>query len=229
MNHVVIKPATLQFLRKLEANNNREWFLSNKHLYERAHENMVEFTEAVLFALNKHDDISTESPKRALHRIYTDTRFHKNRPPYNPRFAAGFARVKPYLRGGYTFSIRPGSSSLACGFFSPNPDDLKRIRMDIASEHAAWKKLLKTKKLCSSYGAITGTAVATAPKGFLKDHAAIELLRLKQFVFRRTFTDIEVVSAEFLAMVNESYKNIRPFFDHMSDVLTTNLNGELIV
>ena len=229
MNRVIIQSSTLQFLKKLEVNNNREWFLANKHLYDRAQENMLEFTEAVLSALNKHDEIATESPKRALHRIYTDTRFHKNRPPYNPRFAGGFARVKPYLRGGYTFSIRPGRSRVACGFFNPNPDDLKRIRMDIASEHATWKKLLKGKKLQSTYGTITGSTVATAPKGFPKDHAAIELLRLKQFIFRRTFSDKEVVSAEFAAMINESYKNIRPFFDHMSEVLTTNLNGELIV
>lgn len=229
MPQPVIEQSTLLFLKKLEANNNREWFLANKHLYDRAQENMIEFVDELLVALNKHDQISTPSAKRALYRIYADTRFHKNRPPYNARFAGGFAREKPYLRGGYTFNIRPGKSSVACGFFHPNPEDLKRVRMDILSEHSLWKKMLNGKKLKDSYGELTGNCVPSSPKGFSKDHPAIGLLRHKQFIFRRNFSDKEVTSPDFIKNVNNAFKNIRPFFDHMSEVLTTDLNGEMIV
>lgn len=229
MTAVVISDSTIAFLKSLSKNNNREWFLANKHKYDRAQENMLLFVTSVMANLNKHDKISTPGPKRALYRIYADTRFHKNRPPYNPRFAGGFAREKPYLRGGYTFSIAPGKSYVACGFFNPNAEDLKRIRIDISSDHSAWKKLLANRRLKSTYGNIVGALVPTAPKGFSKDHPAIELLRLKQFIFKRSFTDEEVTSVDFVRNVNESFRNIRPFFDHMSEVLTTNPNGEMIV
>ncbi len=229
MPQPVIEQSTLLFLKKLEANNNREWFLANKQLYDRAQENMILCVTELLNAMNKHDQISTPSPKRALYRIYADTRFHKNRPPYNVRFAGGFAREKPYLRGGYTFNIRPGKSSVACGFFNPNPEDLKRIRMNIHADHKQWNKILNGKKLKSTFVALMGNCVSSTPKGFPKDHPAIGLLRHKQFIFRCNFSDQEVTSPEFLKIVNNAFKNIRPFFDHMSEVLTTDLNGERIV
>jgi uncharacterized protein (DUF2461 family) len=71
--------------------------------------------------------------------------------------------------------------------------------------------------------------IKTAPKGFDKDHPAIELLRYKQFWFERKFTDKEVLDKNFVNEINKSFKAIRPFFDYVSYVLTTNLNGESII
>jgi uncharacterized protein (DUF2461 family) len=71
-----------------------------------------------------------------------------------------------------------------------------------------------------------GDKVKTTPRGFDKDHPAIDLLRHKQFWFERSFSDQEVTSADFINQVNKTFKSIRPFFNHMSEVLTTDLNGE---
>ena len=71
-----------------------------------------------------------------------------------------------------------------------------------------------------------GTQVKTAPRGFPKDHPAIDLLRYKQFWFEHSFSDKEVLADDFLVKMNQSFKAIRPFFDHMSEILTTNANGE---
>jgi uncharacterized protein (DUF2461 family) len=67
--------------------------------------------------------------------------------------------------------------------------------------------------------------VKTAPKGFNKEHKAIDLIRKKQFIFTKKFTDKEVLAPNFIKDVNEAFKAIRPYFDYMSDVLTTDLNG----
>jgi uncharacterized protein (TIGR02453 family) len=221
-----ISPRTLQFLKKLTANNNRDWFNTNKHLYEDAQANMLEFVAALLAQINKHDKISTDNPKRALYRIYSDTRFHKNRPPYTAQFAAGFGREKPFLRGGYNLVIKPGNAYVSCGFYGPSNDDLKRIRMDIVHNHEDWYKILHARKFKAHFGPMLGDAVKTAPQGFPKDHPGIELLRHKQFFFRHHFTEKEVTAQDFLKKVNESFKNIRPWFDYMSEVLTTDVNGE---
>ncbi len=71
-----------------------------------------------------------------------------------------------------------------------------------------------------------GEQVKTTPKGFSKDDSAIELLRYKQYWFVRHFSDKEVLADNFLSEVDKTYNAIRPFFDYMSDVLTTDLNGE---
>jgi len=52
------------------------------------------------------------------------------------------------------------------------------------------------------------------------------LLRYKQFLLIRKFTDAEVLSPSFLKEVDQTFKNMRPFLDYMSEVLTTDGNGE---
>jgi uncharacterized protein (TIGR02453 family) len=217
---------TLRFLKQLAANNNRDWFLKHKHLYNEANANMLAFVGELMSLLNRHDKISTDSARRAMYRIYSDVRFHKNRPPYTARFAAHFGREKPMLRGGYNLVIKPGSSFVSCGFYAPNAEDLKRIRRDISYNHEDWKKILHARKFRSHFGAMLGEQVKTAPQGFSKDDPAIELLRYKQFYFRHHFPDKEVLSKDFVKKVNESFKTIRPWFDYMSDILTTNADGE---
>ena len=56
----------------------------------------------------------------------------------------------------------------------------------------------------------------------------MDLIRKKGFVAVRRFTDQEVMADDFLEIVNESFLALRPFFNYMSEVLTTNLNGESI-
>lgn len=229
MTHTAIQKSTLKFLKNLSANNNREWFSKNKTVYIAAHENMSAFLDDLISEMNAHDHIENTSGRKSLYRIYSDARFSKDNIPYRPRFAASLQRATKLLRGGYYLNINPGKSYIACGFFGPNPDDLKRIRHDISWNSADWKKLLNSKKIKDIFGAMTGEKVVSAPRGFQKDHPAIELLRHKSFVFRHDFTDKEVLDGNFVKEVNRLFKSIRPWFDYMSDVLTTNNNGELMV
>ncbi len=228
-NNFSIQKSTFDFLKSLSINNNREWFNAHKGEYEHAKENTERFVDALIAKMNEHDRIETPSGKKSLYRIYNDVRFSKDKSPYNPRFAGYLKRSKPFLRGGYYFWLRPGGTHIACGFSYPNPDDLKRIRQDIERNYTDWNKLLKSKALQSQFGKMIGDQVKTAPRGFQPDHPAIELLRYKQFWFEHSFTDKEVLSPDFLNNVNKTFKSIRPLFDYMSDVLTTDLNGESIV
>lgn len=74
-----------------------------------------------------------------------------------------------------------------------------------------------------------GEGVKTAPKGFDKGHPAIDLIKKKQFLVVRKFTDKEVLDKNFKDEVLATFEAMRPFFDYMSDVLTTNLNGESLI
>lgn len=224
-----IHRGTFQFLQDLAANNNREWFNENKSKYFRAQENAIEFVDHLIALMNQHDDLETPSGKKALYRIYNDVRFSNDKTPYNPRFAGHLKRRKPLHRGGYYFWIKPGESRVGCGFTYPNPEDLLRIRQDIDVNYKLWKRLLNSKGIVAHFGEMLGEQVKTAPKGFSKDHPAINLLRYKQYWFERPFSNKEVLSDNFSREINKVYKSIRPFFDYMSDVLTTDLNGESII
>lgn len=225
----VIDEDSINFLKKLSKNNNREWFNEHKDMYQKTHNNIIAFADTLLSEMNKHDQIETESGKKALFRIYKDVRFSKEKIPYNTHWSGGFKRATKKLRGGYYFRVEPGNSFIAGGFWGPEPDDLKRIRQDIDLNYKDWKKLLSNKSLLNTFGGIIGEQLGSAPRGYAKDHPAIDLLRYKQFILKREFTDKEVLSPIFLSRVNDTYKKMRPFLDYMSDVLTTDGNGVSII
>lgn len=229
MSTIAIQPATLTFLKDLAKHNDRDWFAKHKTRYTAAHENLMAFADALLTEMRKHDHIETPSGKSSLMRIYRDTRFSKDKTPYRTYMGGGFSRATKKLRGGYYFQIGPGQSLAAGGFFSPNPADLLRIRQDMDYHYPDWQKLLKNKALAQTFGELKGNKLITAPQGFAKDHPAIALLRHKQFYFEKTFTDEEVLGTDFVKRLNQTFKNLRPYFDYMSEVLTTDANGVSLV
>lgn len=229
MNSVIIQPSTFKFLKDLAKNNNRDWFNKHKDVYLAAHLNMCDWVDALLAEMNKHDVLDNVSGRKSLYRIYNDVRFSKDKSPYNARFAFSMRRATKFRRGGYYMNIKPGDTYIACGFFAPNPEDLKRIRVDIEANYEDWNKLLKSKKLYATFGDLSGDKVATAPRGFDKNHEGIHLIRHKQFILRHDFSDEEVLSPDFVKNANAVFKSVRPFFDYMSDILTTDANGELTI
>jgi uncharacterized protein (DUF2461 family) len=113
--------------------------------------------------------------------------------------------------------------------FFDEVNDLKRIRLDILDQYKHWNRLLRSKGIQASFGDMQGDQVATAPRGFPKDHPAIDLLRHKQFWFEHSFSDREVLAKGFVDAVNRTYKRIRPFFDYMSDMLAPGSTGRSAV
>jgi uncharacterized protein (DUF2461 family) len=75
------------------------------------------------------------------------------------------------------------------------------------------------------FGSLKVEKLKTTPKGFDADNVAIDLLRYKQFLVARKFTDKQVLDKSFLKEAKQTFKNMRPFFDYMSEVLTTDING----
>jgi uncharacterized protein (TIGR02453 family) len=222
---VTIEKKSIDFLKTLSKNNNREWFNQNKDRYLEAQQNMTAFADALLVEMNKHDKIETSSGKKSLFRIYKDVRFSKNKTPYNTHWSGAFKRATNKLRGGYYFHIKPGDSYLAGGFWGPEPNDMKRIRQNIESNYDEWKKILSDKTLKKTFGKLIGEQLNSAPRGYDKGHPAIDLLRYKQFLLKHPFTDKEMLSPDFVKDVSNTFKKMRPFLNFMSEVLTTDANG----
>lgn len=225
MEQPVITKASLDFLKKLDKNNNRDWFTENKETF-KTHESATKaFYNAVLDKLNLHDEIE----KMKMFRIYRDVRFSKDKTPYKSHFAGSFSRFGASRRGGYYLRVKPGETFIATGFWEPNKDDLFRIRKEFELDADDFRKTISNPGFMSIWGELQGDGVKTAPKGFDKEHPNIDLIKRKQFIFVRNFTDEEVLSPSFLNEVDNSFKAIRPYFDLMSSILTTNLNGESLI
>ena len=224
-----ISKENFKFLKDLSNNNNRDWFNAHKAEYVKQHENTIAFADALLAELNKHDNIETENGKKSLFRIYRDVRFSKDKSPYKTHWAGGFKRATAQLRGGYYFHIEPGNTMVGGGFWAPNKDDLQRIREDIAMDDKPLRKILNSKSFKDTFGELHGEQLKTCPKGFAKDNPGVDLLRYKQFIVSTKFSDQEVLSADFPKKMSDVFKKMRPFFDYMSESVTTDANGVSIL
>lgn len=221
-----IQASTFKFLADLKKNNNRKWFDKNKETrYKPAHEDMIEFVEDVISEMKKVDNIESMSGKKSLFRIYRDVRFSKDKSPYKPFFGARMRRATSWLRGGYYIHIEPGNCFIAGGFFSPNSDDLKLIRNEIAHDSKPLREILADPDFKETWGTFEGEAVKTSPRGFDADHPDIDLIRFKQFHLSHHFSDKEVLIEDFIFEVVKSFLVIRPFFNYMSEVLTRDLKN----
>lgn len=213
---------TFEFLKQLQQNNNREWFAQHKVEYDVVVKENKAFFNQVYTELQEHDNL------KGIHifRIYRDVRFSKDQTPYKTNFGVGYSRSKPMLRGGYYIQIEPGNSFVGGGFWGPDAKDLLRIRKEFENSTAEIEKITSDKTFVQYFKEIKGDSVKTAPRGFDKDHPAIDLIRKKQYVVMRKFTDKEVLSDDFQKEAVLTLLAMRPFFDYMSEVLTTDLNGE---
>ena len=216
-----IPSSTLEFLRELQVNNNREWFNANKPRYQAANDHFKEFAGSLLDEMSHHDNIEALN----VFRIYRDVRFSKDKSPYKYNFGASMSRATKWLRGGYYLHIEPGGSFAGGGFWEPNPADLKRIREGIAANPEGLLKILADPTFRKTFGQLEGEQLKTAPQGFPKDHPALDLIRFKQYLISRKFSDKEVLAPSFRDEIVTTFKNMRPFFDYMSEILTTDANG----
>jgi len=213
------------FLNLLEKNNTREWFSENKPQFQIEEAKIKLFFNDIFNELQKSDQL--ESCK--VFRIYRDVRFSKEKIPYKTNFSCGMVRAKPHLRGGYYLHLQPQNSFIGGGFWEPNKEDLLRIRKEFELDSHSILQITSSKEFTKTFGKIHGEELKTAPKGFDKNHEAIDLIRKKQYLITKKYSDEDVFSSNFKQIVNEDFKQMRPFFDYMSDILGTDLNGERLI
>lgn len=223
MKHITAE--TLEFLKDLSVNNNRDWFNENKPRYETAKANMKSFGSELLVEMNKTDHIE----KLKTHRIYRDVRFSKDKTPYKLNLSCSMVRATKQLRGGYYLHIQPEESFLGGGFWAPNKEDLGRIRKELAFDAQPLRAIINTSEFKNMFGTLQGEQLKTAPRGYPKDHENVDLLRYKQYIVMRKFNNEEIMQPNFLQKVVAGFQAMRPLFDYMSEVLTTDENGVPII
>jgi uncharacterized protein (TIGR02453 family) len=218
----MVLSSSVSFFKKLKKNNNREWFAENKPKFKELELEIKAFGEKLKDRLNEFDNVD----RFKLFRIYRDIRFSKDKTPFKTHFGLTWHRTKPLYRGGYYLHISPGKNFLACGFWDPNPNDLKRIRKELEYDAKEFRDIISSKEFFSVWGNLEGRELITAPRNFDKNHPNIDLIRKKQYIFSISFSDKEVCEPQFINKLENALKTVRPFTDYMSDVLTSDENGE---
>jgi uncharacterized protein (TIGR02453 family) len=182
-------PETLKFLRQLKRNNNREWFLAHKDIYElKVKAPMTDLVLALGYALQQSAPNLIVDPKRAIYRIYRDIRFSADKHPYKTHVAAIFAPrgIPKHIGACLYFHIEPAEVVIAGGVYMPDAATLRALRQHIANH---WEDLLaitNPRNFKKILGTLQGERLVRPPSGFPADHPAIDVLRQKQFYVTQT-------------------------------------------
>ena len=209
----MISHKVFDFLRDVIQNNNREWFQDNKPRYEETREEVIEFAAAVLKDLSKTDlSIIDADPKKAVQRIYRDIRFSKDKTPYKNNFGISFTpKTGKVVTTGYYIHITPGGSFVAGGYWQPLPEHLKAIRQEIDYHAKELKQIVDDKDFVNLFGDMrNGNALKTVPKGYDAENPDISLLKLKDFIAMRKFTDTALLKKDSFKEVASTLAKIHP-------------------
>jgi uncharacterized protein (TIGR02453 family) len=167
-----------EFLNELKKNNNRDWFTEQKKTFKTHEAEIKSFLNAVMELMCVHDEIE----KLKVFRIYRDVRFSKDKTPYKYNFSGSMSRAGKERRGGYYIHIQPKGSFIATGFWSPEKEDLFRIRKEWEVDASDFRDILNDKGFKSVWGDLAGEELKTAPKGFDKEDSNEEILNSLEIV-----------------------------------------------
>jgi len=209
----------VSFLRKVQKNNNREWFEKNKELYKSVLDEFTKMVNYFLTELGKVDEeLSVLAAKHCIYRIYRDIRFSRDKTPYKTHMGAFFAPGgRKSGNAGYYIHLQPnGESLLGGGLYRPETQHLAKVRQEIDYNAIELKKIVTERNFRKVFGEVQGEKLARAPKGFAIDHPNIELLKLKDYLVLHKFSDKEVLDPSFHRQVVRMFKGMKPFNDYLN-------------
>ena len=208
-------PELVRFLRQLSANNERDWFKTNKPRYERdVLEPSLAFIErmaAPLAKLSPHFRAIAKRTGGSMMRIYRDTRFAHDKSPYKTNVGIQFRheRGRDVHAPGYYFHIDPEQVFVGVGLWRPDPVALGDIRNAILDSPDQWHKALKGRAFSSRFR-LAGNSLKRPPKGFPPDHPLIEDLKRKDFIAIADLTHGELYRDDIVARVSRYYRSASP-------------------
>lgn len=212
----------LKFFRALEKNNNRDWFEANRQTYLTEVREPMERLAAELSAeLTKFAPAFATEPKKAIFRIYRDTRFSSNKTPYKTHMGAIFSR--PELgkneAAGFYFEVSHKYVGVAAGLYMPSPDHLRAVRAHLLDNHERFSKIVRAKSLTGVLGELQGDKLTRPPKGFPCEHAAVEWVKHKNWYFWQEL-DAELATKPALVKeLTDRFRKSAAFVDFLNEPL----------
>lgn len=217
---------SLQFLDDLKINNNRDWFQENKKRYEIFKKDYHQLVSDFLDAMKPLDpSLELLEVKNCTFRINRDIRFSKDKSPYKAHLGVWLSGgTKGLNRAGYYVHIEKGASFIAGGFYSPESEDLKKVRKEIAFFYEDLEAILEDKNFKKEFGSLDvneNNSLKNPPRGYEKDHPAIDFLKLKSFTATQKYDISEVTKKDFVAKMSKKLIALKPLNEFINRALET--------
>lgn len=220
------RPDALKFLRDLKRNNRREWFDPRKADFERElKQPMLALIERINQAMQDFAPAHLRPPQKCMMRIYRDIRFSPDKRPYKSHVSAWWARegLEKTSGGGYYMHVGPDEVVVAAGVYMPEREQLRAIREYLLVHHQEVRTLLTDRKLRRTMDAMSCQPLSRPPKGFPKDHPAMDLLLCRQWGVEAKLPSDAALKKDFSAQVIQRFRLAGPLIDALNTPLVTHL------
>jgi len=211
MTDTVFSLQTLEFLRALAANNNRDWFNENKPVYEcDVRQPAMAFIESMaprLTGISPHFLAIAKKSGGSLMRVYRDTRFSRDKTPYKTNIGIQFRHEqgRDVHAPGYYVHIDPQAVFVGAGMWRPDSRALGKIRDHLVEAGSAWVAVCDEAKF-RTYFNLSGETLKRAPRGFSPDHPLIEDLKRKDFIAISELSHEDVLNPGFIDTVCQRFR-----------------------
>jgi uncharacterized protein (TIGR02453 family) len=216
------REAGLRFLRSLRRNNRREWFEPRKPEFDRElKQPMLALIQTVNGAMEDFAPAHVRPPQKCMMRIYRDTRFSSDKRPYKSHISAWWSReeLEKTSGGGYYMHVSPDEVLIAAGVYMPEREQLRAIREYLLLHHTRVRGLLADRKLRRTMHSFTGMPLSRAPKGFPKDHPAMDLILCRQWGVEATMEPKAALQKDFAREVIRCFRLAAPLVDALNTPL----------
>jgi uncharacterized protein (TIGR02453 family) len=214
-----LRPEGLAFLRNLARNNDREWFTPRKAVFEsELKEPMLAIIRKVSEAMESFAPAYVRPAEKCLFRIYRDTRFSANKLPYKTHVAAWWSHqgLEKTSGAGYYFHVSAKEVVIAAGAYMPEKDQLTAIRHWLLDNHAAFRKLLQKPAVRRTFSEFEGNSLIRPPKGFCRDHPAIDLVQCRQWGLSTTLPAAAALEPDFASTLIRHFRLAAPVVDALN-------------
>ena len=218
----------INFLTELKANNNRDWFATNKDWYTEAKNDFEEICKSLILSISTFDDdIKNVELKDCVFRIYRDIRFSHDKTPYKTHFGAFIASAggRKSQRGGYYLHLDPAGSFVAVGVWCPPPPLLKALRQSVYDNIDELMDIIENKNFKKHFDTFfEGDKLKRVPNGYPKDFENAELLKLKHYLVKHQLDDELLFSSHFVNRLSELSTIAYPFNKFLNYTVDENTN-----
>lgn len=208
--------ATIQFLRELQRNNDRDWFRKNKSRYEEQVLDValrfIQSMQAPLADIAPHFVAVPNRVGGSLMRVYRDTRFSKNKLPYKTNIGIQFRHelARDVHSPGYYVHIEPDEVFLGAGMWRPDSDPLRAIRERIADKPAEWKRTVGDRRFRRHFR-LGGESLQRPPRGFDASHPCIGDIKRKSFIAVKQMAPESCLNPRFQQRVETAFAAATPY------------------
>jgi uncharacterized protein (TIGR02453 family) len=215
-------PDAVRFLRALKRNNKRTWFQPRKEEYDAVvRAPMQAVVEQLAIDMRGFAPEVVVDPKKAIFRIYRDTRFSGDKTPYKTNIAASFGwRGLPRHEGaGLYFQLSHEDVWIGGGMYSPPTPLMQRVREHIAANHRRMRSIVESAAFKRVIGGIEGEQLQRVPRGFAPDHPAADLLKFRQFLAGRDLPPGIASTPKFYPTLVDTFRVIVPLIRFLNEPL----------